>query len=188
MSGWVCVRSRTLWVSPTNSPRSFFCPCNSYKFFHPEVLRLYFITLESWVAGSVLLPRFSSQFIHMHIGTSCSTSCHLASPSPPATNCQSILSTQLLVSTPLSSLDGCFFFNSSIVGLPYGSISWKFWLFFIFKFVVVLLVVQGGTVHLPTPPSSPEVMWSKLTKKIKHTTLGKFRWTFSREFLGQEFG
>ena len=41
-----------------------------------------------------------------------------------------------------------------VVGLPYSSIFWQFWLFFVFKFVVVLLfVVQGGTVCLPTPPS-----------------------------------
>ena len=31
---------------------------------------------------------------------------------------------------------------------------WPFWLFFVFKFVFVLLVVvRGGTVCLPTPPS-----------------------------------
>ena len=44
-----------------------------------------------------------------------------------------------------------YFFNSFVVGLPYNSIFCQFWLFFIFKFVVVLLlVVQGGTVCLLT--------------------------------------
>ena len=30
---------------------------------------------------------------------------------------------------------------------------WQFWLFFVFKFAVVLLVVQGGKMCLPVPPS-----------------------------------
>ena len=64
----------------------------------------------------------------------------------------------LPVSTPPTGLDECFFFNSLVVGLPYSSIFCQFWLFFDFKFVVVLLwVVQGGTVYLPMPPSWPEV-------------------------------
>ena len=37
---------------------------NPHRFLQPEVLRLYFPTLESWVAWSVLLPSCSSQFIH----------------------------------------------------------------------------------------------------------------------------
>ena len=49
-----------------------------------------------------------------------------------------------------------FFFNSLVVGLPYSSIFCQFWLLFVFKFIVVLLlVVQGGTVCLLTPPSWP---------------------------------
>ena len=58
---------------------------------------------------------------------------------------------------PPTSLDECFFFNSLVVGLPCSLIFWQFWLFSVFKFVVVLLlVVQGGTVYLPTPLSWPE--------------------------------
>ena len=50
-------------------------------------------------------------------------------------------------------------FNSLVVGLPYSSIVCQFWLFFVFKFgVVLLLVVQGGTVCLPMPPSWPRVL------------------------------
>ena len=46
---------------------------------------------------------------------------------------------------------------SLVVRLPYSLISCQFWLFFVFKFVVVLLlVVGGGTVYLPMPPSWPE--------------------------------
>ena len=53
-------------------------------------------------------------------------------------------------------LDECFFFIFLVVRLLYSSIFRQFWLLFVFKFVVVLLlVVQGG--YLPTPPSWLEV-------------------------------
>ena len=64
----------------------------------------------------------------------------------------------LPISPSSTSLDECFFFNSLVVGPPYSSIFQQFWLVFVFKFVVVLLlVVQGGTACLPIPPSWPEV-------------------------------
>ena len=79
-------------------------------------------------------------------------------PSPQAATLPQVLTAPLLVSAPPSSLGECFFFNSLVVGLPYSSIFYQFWLFFVFKFVVVnLLIVQGGTVCLPMPPSWPEV-------------------------------
>ena len=65
---------------------------------------------------------------------------------------------RLPISTPPTGLDECFFFNSLVVKLPYGSIFWQFWLFFVFKFVVVLLLVaREGKVYLPIPPSWLEV-------------------------------
>ena len=80
-------------------------------------------------------------------------------PSPPATALPQVLSTRLTVSAPpaiwvdVSSLTlGCqnsiqFHFLSVLVG-------------FVFKFVVVLLlVVRRGTVCLPIPPSWPEVLF-----------------------------
>ena len=54
---------------------------------------------------------------------------------------------QLPVSAPPTGLDECFFFNSLAVRLPYSSIFLQFWLFFLFKFVVVLLVVQWGKMY-----------------------------------------
>ena len=62
---------------------------------------------------------------------------------------------------PPTGLNECFFFNSLVVGLPYSSIFCQFWWFFVFKFVVFLLmVVRGGTVCLPMPPSWLEVsLW-----------------------------
>ena len=52
-------------------------------------------------------------------------------------------------SPPLYGLDECFLFNSLVVRLLYSSIFWHFWLFFIFKFVVVLpLVEEAQCVYL----------------------------------------
>ena len=62
---------------------------------------------------------------------------------------------QLPISTPPTGLNECFFFNFLVVGLPYSSILGQFWLFFVFKFVVLLLVVQGSKVYVSKPPSWP---------------------------------
>ena len=48
-------------------------------------------------------------------------------PCLPGTALLCVLSTWLPVSTPPTSLDECFFFNSLVVGLPYRSIFWQFW-------------------------------------------------------------
>ena len=67
LGGWFCVCSRTLWVSPANSPVRlgvFSCCLNSHRFFQSEALRLYFSRLETWVVQSVSLPICSSWFIH----------------------------------------------------------------------------------------------------------------------------
>ena len=47
----------------------------------------------------------------------------------------------LSIFAPPTSLNKCFFFNSLVVSLLYSSIFWQFWLFFVFKFVVVFLLV-----------------------------------------------
>ena len=108
-----------------------------------------------------------------------------------------VLSTQLPISAPPTSLDECFFFNSLVVGLPYSSIFWQFCLVFVFKCVVLLLlVVQGGTVCLPTPPSCLEVSklifhkrslltwsllnWDRVRARNKNKrTPGKVQWNSS---------
>ena len=48
---------------------------------------------------------------------------------------------QVPISAPPTCLDECFSFNSLVIGLPYSLISWQVWLCFIFKFIVVLLLV-----------------------------------------------
>ena len=61
-----------------------------------------------------------------------------------------------------------FFFNSLVVGLPYSLVFWQFWLFVVFKFVVLLLVVRGGKVCLPMPPSWLEVCKGTFIKTHFH--------------------
>ena len=147
--GWAYGCSRTLWVSLTNSPvseaGSFSTPTG---IFQSEVLRLYCPMLKPWVALSVSLPSFSSQSIHRQMWD-----LPLGRPLP----CHKSSVPWLPISTPPTSLDECFFFNSLVVGLLYSLIFWQFWLFFVFKCVVLLFIVWWGTVHLPTPPSWPEV-------------------------------
>ena len=111
----------------------------------------------------VVPPSLSAHKCGTALSASCcltwSISCRLACPGPPAAALARVLSTWLPVSTPPTGLDEYFFFDSLIVRLPYSSIFCQFWLFFVFKFVVVLLlVVQGGTVCLSMPPSCPEVL------------------------------
>ena len=113
---------------------SFSCHCNPHKFLQPEVLKLYLPALEPWVVCSVSLPSCSSWLILLH---------QLSpghSPPPPFWS-----SSHPLVPNPLhpiAGLDECFFFNSLVVRLPYSSIFWQFWLFFVFKFVFVFLSVM----------------------------------------------
>ena len=63
-------------------------------------------------------------------------------------------SPQFPVSTLPACLDEYSFFKSLVVRLQYSSIFLQFWVFFILKSVVILfMVVQGGKVYLPMPPS-----------------------------------
>ena len=130
--------------------RSFSHCCNPYRFFQSEILWLYFPALEPWVVQSVSLLSCSSWLISRKYGTA-----HFAShhpPCPPASDLLRVLSAWLSVSAPPTGLCECFFFNPLVVRLPYNSIFLSVRLFFVFKFIVVLLwVVQGVTVCLPMP-------------------------------------
>ena len=92
-------------------------------------LRLYFPKLE-------LPPGFRSLSPGPPAAAS-QASCSFARPAPqyatslgpPAAALPRVLSAQLPVSAPPTSLDECFFFNSLVVGLPYSSIFCQFWLF-----------------------------------------------------------
>ena len=95
-SGWVCVHSRTLWVSPTNSPeRLGVSPAATPtpQVFSISGLRLYFPELGLWVEPSVTrstscCPTGQLQFCplcsiirHLAGSTSC---CLASSPLRPA--------------------------------------------------------------------------------------------------------
>ena len=115
---------------------------SSHRCFQSEVLRLYFPTLNPWALLSVSLPRCFSQF-YLLVNVGLPTLPAAALPAlvfQPLLWCESSLP-WLPISMPPTSLDECFLFNSLIVGLPYSSIFWPFWLHCVFKFVVVLLLV-----------------------------------------------
>ena len=86
---------------------------NTHRYFQSEALRFYFPVLEPWVAWSVSLPNCSPWFIHTQMWD-----CPVLKSTPC---CMSSLP-QLPVSAPPTSRDVCFFFNSCVVRLPYGSI------------------------------------------------------------------
>ena len=123
-------------------------------------LRLYFPTLEPWVARST-----SFLLVCLCTNVGLQGLLAVALPSlfhnpPPHWVCQSpscckSSPPRLSISAPPTGLDECFFFISLVVGLPCSSIFCQFWVFFV---VVLLLVVRGGAVCLPTPPSWPEAL------------------------------
>ena len=126
-----------------------------HRCFQSEALRLYFPAPEPWVVWShspIVPPGLSAH----ECGTAWSTSHRLAHLVYHLALCP--LCPSCLFSPPPTSLVECFFFNSLVVRLPYSLIFCQFWLFIVFRFVIVLLlVVRGGTVCQPTPPSWPEV-------------------------------
>ena len=154
---WACARSRPLWVSPTNSPvRLGVSPAAAstpWGVFNQRFQAL-FPCMGTLGCVVCLAPQlFLPVYLHTNVGPPAPPASVL--PSPPAAALPQVLSAQWPISTPPTGLDQCFFFNSLVVGLPYSSIFCQFWLFFVFKFFVLLLVVGGGTVCLPTPPSWP---------------------------------
>ena len=94
---------------------------------------------------------------------------HLATTATPPPH--HILFSQLPISAPPTLLDEHCFFNSLVVGLPYSSIFWQFWVFFVLRLVVnLLMIVQGNKAYLPTPPSQLEVQKCIYTvEKSDHT-------------------
>ena len=162
VGGWFCVCSGPPWVSPTNSPvRLGVSPttANPTDFYSQRFWDGIFLCWKRWVVQPVLLPSSSFRFIcSQMLDLPVHQPLHHSSqaPAPASPSILSLLSSQLTVSTPPTSLDECLSFNSLVVGLPYSSIFWQFWLFFVLKFVVLLLVMRGSKVYLPMPPSWPE--------------------------------
>ena len=121
--GWACVRSRTLWISPTDSPvRLGVSPTASTPtgVFCQRFEALFPRAGTPGLCGLSRSPVVPPSLSHVNVGL----------PAPPAA--------ALPISTPPTGLDECFFFNSLVVGLPYSWIFWPFWLVFVLKFVVAL--------------------------------------------------
>ena len=110
---------------------SFSCHSTPHRLLQSEVLRLYSSMLEPWVSWSVSLPSCSSWFICMQMW---------GHPPHQPLPCHTSYLPWLPISALPTSLNECFF-NSLVVRLPYSSIFWQFWLFFVLKFVAVLLLV-----------------------------------------------
>ena len=174
--GWFCVHSRTLWVSPTNSPMRLGVSPTASTPTGVCSHRVWGFIFLYWNPGLCSLshsPIVPPSLSGHKCGTACSASqcliqsarhclaqsvrLYIVCPSHPGTSLLWVFSTTAAHLCPSYHLDECFFFNSLVVRHPYSSIFWKFLLFLVFKLVVVLLlVVQGGTVNLP--PSWPEVL------------------------------
>ena len=123
-----CVHSRTLWVSPMNSPvRLGVSPAATST--PTGVFNQWFEALFC-CAGTLgcavcLTPQlFLPVYLHSNVGPPSPQS--TTSLSPPATALPKVLSTRLPVSAPPTSLDECFFFISLVVRLPYSLIFCQF--------------------------------------------------------------
>ena len=122
-------------------------------------LRFYFTALELWVAQSVSVPSCSFWFICTQVWDRPvhnplppgSASRHLARPDPPSADLPQVLSTLLPVSALPTGLDECL--SPWLSDFHTAQFSVSSGCFFFFLKFVVLLVVRGGTVCLPTPPS-----------------------------------
>ena len=146
-------------VSPTKFPvRLGVSPATSIQVFSVRDFEALFPWAGTLGCVVCLTPQLFLVYLHADMGL----------PSTPAaTSPALVLRLQLClvsspprlpVSAPPTRLDECFFFNSLFVVLLYCLIFWQLWLFFVFKFVVVLLlVVWGGKLYLPMPPSWQEV-------------------------------
>ena len=137
-----------LGVSPTATTPTGFYNLRFWSFISP----CWNTVLHSLFHFPVVSPGLSI----CKFGTAQCANCHLACLVLQPLPCCASFPPWLPISAPPTGLDECFFFNSLVVGLPYSLIFWQFWLFFVFKFVFLLLVMRGE-VYLPMPPAFPEV-------------------------------
>ena len=156
LCGWACVHSRTLWVSPTNSPVRVRIPIGFYSQNFWGFISLCWNPGLHGLAPQLFLP----VSLHANVGLP-----HLpptASPAPVVQllPCRESSLPQLPISAPPTSLGECFF-HSLVVGFSYSSIFWQFWLFLFLNLLFVLLVVWEGKVYLPMLPS-----WLEVPNKI----------------------
>ena len=127
--GWVCVHSRTLWVSPVDSfvrlgvSSTFTIPTEFYS------QRFWVFSFMLWNPGfhglshsPVAPPSLSTHEWENNQSASHCLTCLGQSPA-----LLQVLSAWLPISAPPTSLDECFFI-SLVVRIPCSLIFWQFWL------------------------------------------------------------
>ena len=125
LRGWVCVCSRALGVSPSNSPVRlgvFPAAATPTGFYCQRFWSFISLHWNPGLHGLSCSPVVPPSYLYANMGL----------PSPSATALLCILSAWLPISASPTGLNGCFFFNSLVVRLPYSLIFWQFWLFFVF--------------------------------------------------------
>ena len=115
---------------------------NPLMFLQPAVLGFLFPCWNPGLLGLSHSPFVPPGLSSWKCGTAWSSS-HRPAQVLQLPPCRKSSLPQLPISAPPTGLDECFFFNSLVFRLPYSLIFWQFCLFFIFKFVVVLLLVVG---------------------------------------------
>ena len=139
--------SRTLWVSPRNSPlRLGVSPAAISTPIGVFTQRFEALFLHDGALGCMVCfapPPFLPVYLCMNVGPQSllaaalppgSTICHLArSLQSP---CFESSLPRLPISASPTGLDEYFFFISLVVRLPYSSIFCQFWLFFVFKLLL----------------------------------------------------
>ena len=124
-------------LGPCGSPNKLSCEAgsfsccllNPYRCFQSEVLRLYFPCVGTLGCKVCLAPQlFLLVYLHTNVG--------LLGPPNPTSHTPPAAALPWVLSTPPAGLDECFFCNSLVVGLPYSSIFWQFWLFFLLKLLL----------------------------------------------------
>ena len=145
---WSYARSRPLWVSPINStvrlgasPAAASTPTGVFT------QRFEALFPRTGVLGCVVCfapPPFLPVYLCMNVSSwgllaavwpapfHNPPPCWVRQPPP----CRESSLPQLPVSAPPTGMDECFFFTSLVVGLPYSSIFFQFWLFFVFKLLL----------------------------------------------------
>ena len=168
---WACVSFRTLWVSPTNSSVRLGVSPTATTPTGLRSQRFWGFLSPHWTLGCAvcLAPQsFLPVYPHSNVGPPGPPAAALPAPVLQLLPCHMSSPPWLPVSVPPTGLSEYFFFNSLVVEFPYSSIFWQFWLFFVSKFVVLLLVVRGDRVYPPLPPSWPEVLGSHFLKLKVH--------------------
>ena len=153
--GVVCVHSRTLWVSPTNSPVGLgVSQChNPHRFLQSEVLRLSFPELEPWVVWSISLLSCFFWFILMQMWSS---SCCLAHPVLQPLPCHASSLPLLAVWRNVSSLTRWLSdFHTARFSVSYGC-------FLFLQLLSSFFLLCKEAAYLPMPPLWPEVLNSRV--------------------------